>query len=103
MRSRFFHVIAFTSLLGLALWIGDIALDRRYQLAIVEPTPLLSITPIDYPTFNPVLTTLQPEQPVKVLRMRYGKDFQTFKIEVHLGITGWVIVNQGIRVISPNQ
>lgn len=97
---RFLFFAAIVSALAVAGWGADVAADRRYQLAVVEPTPLLSMSPLEYTETNPPLVTLQPGQPVKVLRMRYGKDFQTFKIETTSGTIGWVIEGQGVRVVS---
>ncbi len=100
MSRRIFLLASIVPALALAGWGADVLSDRRYQLAVVEPTPLLSQSPLEYLPSNPSLTTLQPGQPVKVLRMRYGKDFQTFKIETPSGTVGWVIGGQGIRVVS---
>ena len=97
---RYLIFVAVVSAVVAAVWGVDIAADRRYQLAVVEPTPLLSVSPLEYPASNLPLATLQPGQQVKVLRMRYGKDFQTFKIETTSGTTGWVIGGQGVRVVS---
>ena len=100
MSRRFLLLAAIVSALAVAGWGADIAADRRYQLAVVEPTLLLSVSPLEHTEANPPLATLQPGQPVKVLRMRYGKDFQTFKIETTSGTIGWVIGGQGIHVVS---
>ena len=100
LNRRLWLLAAIVAVLALAGWGADVASDRRYQLAVVEATPLLSHSPLEYLSSNPPLATLQPGQPVKVLRMRYGKDFQTFKIETTSGTVGWVIGGRGIRVVS---
>jgi hypothetical protein len=81
------------------LWARDIANDRSYKLAVTNPTPLYSISPIDLPATNPVVVVIQPGEPVRVLRMRYGKDFQTFRVETKSGQTGWLVYGNGILVL----
>ena len=101
LNRRFLIPATVAFVLAVAVVYGvDVAADRRYQLAVVEPTPLLSVSPLKRSAPNPSLATLQPGQPIKVLRMRYGKDFQTFKIETTSGTIGWVIGGKGVRVVS---
>ena len=100
MNRRSLLVALAAPVIALLAWSADILSDRNLQLAVVESTPLLSFSPLEYRSPNPPLTTLQPGQPIKVLRMRYGKDFQAFKIETTTGTVGWVLEGQGIRVIS---
>jgi len=38
-----------------------------------------------------------------VLRVAYGKDFQTFRVETQSGRVGWVILGQGIQPRSRSQ
>lgn len=82
------------------VWAGDIYQDRTYKLAIVAPAPLYSLGPHEYPESNPQVATLQPGEELYVLRMRYGKGFQTFRVETRGGQTGWVVNGQGIKVVS---
>jgi hypothetical protein len=89
-----------TVALGGALWGVDVIADRSYRLAVVAPAALYSLPPHEYPQSNPVVATLQPGQPIRVLRLRYGKDFQTFRIETPDGPTGWVVGGEGIKVLS---
>ncbi len=83
-----------------ALWGADILSDRAYRIAIVEPTPLYSIPPHEYPKSNPVLATLAPGAQIQVLRLRYGKDFQAFRVETNTGLVGWVIGGGSVKVVS---
>jgi hypothetical protein len=80
-----------------ALWGGDVLSDRSIKLSVVSAAPLYSIPPTDYPNKNPILLTLSPGQHIKVLRMRYGKDFQTFRVEADNGASGWVIYGEGVQ------
>jgi hypothetical protein len=94
--------VAFSAIIALlgAVWGGDILSDRSYQLAIVGPAPLYSLPPHQYPASNPVAATLRPGQSIRVLRLRYGKDFQAFRVETADGRDGWVIGGEGIKVVS---
>ena len=83
-----------------ALWGGDILLDRAYRISIVESAPLYSLPPHQYPKTNPVLATLAPGTPVQVLRLRYGKDFQAFRVKTNTGLVGWVIGGSSVKVNS---
>jgi hypothetical protein len=82
------------------LWGGDILSDRAYRLEVVGAAPLYSLPPYEYPKLNPVVATLKPGQPVRVLRLRYGKDFQAFRVETEDGFVGWVIGGEGVKVVS---
>jgi hypothetical protein len=82
------------------LWGADVIADRSYQLAVVAPAPLYSLPPHEYPETNPVSPTLQPGQAIRVLRLRYGKDFQAFRVETPDDRVGWVIGGEGIEVLS---
>lgn len=100
MSKRIFAVVSgLVSLAGL-LWVGDIITDRSYKVAVVKAAPLYSLPPYEYPKANPLIATLQAGQPIRVLRMRYGKDFQAFRVETESGIEGWVIGGEGVQVVS---
>jgi hypothetical protein len=86
-------------LLG-AVWGADVISDRTYRLAVIGPTPLYAFPPHEYPDTNPVVATLNPGQPIRVLRLRYGKDFQAFRVETSDGRVGWVIGGEGINIVS---
>jgi hypothetical protein len=85
-------------LVNAAVWGRDILADQSIKLAVVSPAPLYSLPPIDAPTENAIVLTVSPGQSLKVLRMRYGKDFQTFKVETETGSVGWVVCGEGIQV-----
>ena len=88
------------ALMGTVLWLADIYRDRQYRLVVLASAPLYAQSPLDAPSSNKVLGALGPGQGVKVLRMRHGKDFRTFKVETGTGIRGWVIEGQGVRAIG---
>lgn len=100
MFKRIAGILVLAAAIGGALWGLDVVSDRSYQLAVVAPTPLYSLPPHEYPQPNPVIATLQPGQPVHVLRLRYGKDFQAFRVETQDGRVGWVVGGEGIKVLS---
>ena len=93
-------VVVVIALVIAALWGSDILSDRAYRIVIVEPAPLYSIPPHEYPKTNPVVATLAPGTSVQVLRLRYGKDFQAFRVETDAGLVGWVIGGRSVKVVS---
>ena len=92
--------IAFILVVAGGVFIADVAADRRYVVAVVGPEPLLSLPPHEYPAVNPIIETLQPGQALRVLRVRYGKDFEAIKVEAPNGKVGWVLSGSGVQVIS---
>jgi hypothetical protein len=82
------------------VWAGDVYYDRTYKLAVESVAPLYSLPPHEYPTANSVMANLIPGEEVRVLRLRYGKDFQAFQVETKAGLIGWVIGGEGIKVVS---
>jgi hypothetical protein len=97
---RIAGVVLTLAAVAAALWCADVLSDRRYRLAVISPAPLYSLRPDDYPPSNPLVTTLAPGTPVQVLRMGYGKDFQTFRVETSAGEVGWVVRGEGVEVVS---
>ena len=103
MLKRSALALAVVAVIAAALWLADVAADRRYVVAVVGPEPLLSLPPHEYPKVNPVVETLLPGQSLRVLRVRYGKDFEAFKVEAPSGRSGWVLSGGGVHVISRGQ
>jgi hypothetical protein len=96
----------FVLLLGVVaavLLIADKLIDRTATISVVADAPLYSLPPQDYPANNPCIAILKRGEPVKVLRVAHGKDFQTFRVETQSGQIGWVILGQGIQSRSRNQ
>lgn len=92
-----------TLLLGaivIAVWAGDLLVDRSHSITVVSDTPLYSLPPQDYPANNPQIATLKQGEPVKVIRIGHGKDFQAFRVETRSGQTGWVVLGKGIEARS---
>ena len=87
-------------MLAALLWYEDIRNDQRYSIAVIAPAPLYSFPPHEYPRSNPIIDTLQIGQPLSVKRVRYGKDFETMRVETPAGQSGWVITGEGIEVLS---
>ena len=80
-------------------WYGVDVIDARsYELTVIGAAPMYSLPPHEYPKSNPIAATLQPGQAVRVLRHRYGKDFQAFRVETLDGRVGWVVGGEGIEV-----
>ena len=100
MRTAALATLGVFSFIIVCLWGGDVLADRSIALAVVSPAPLYSLAPTDYPPSNPVILTISPGQRTKVLRMRYGKDFQAFRVETENGSVGWVVGGEGIKIES---
>ncbi len=83
-----------------AMVAADVVTDKRYVVAVISPTPLLYHPPHEYPSSNTALSTLQPGENVKVLRVRYGKDFEALQVERSSGESGWVFSGGAIEVLS---
>jgi hypothetical protein len=92
--------IVFVIVCAAGLWAADVFNDRSYKLSVVEPAPLYSMPPTQYPQTNPIILTLKPGEPIQVLRLRYGKDFEAFQVETSKGVAGWVIGGEGVKVVS---
>jgi len=87
-------------LIGLGVWGADVWRDRQFVVAVEAPAKLYALPPHEYPKTNPVVATLAVGQPLQVLRVRYGKDFEVLKVETANGQVGWVIGGEGVRVLS---
>ena len=92
--------VAIPSIVLAAMWGADVRADREYKVAVVASAPLYLLAPHEYPPANPVIQTISPGQPLRVLRVRYGKDFVAFKVEAAGGPVGWVVGGQGVEVVS---
>jgi hypothetical protein len=79
----------------IALWLRDIVTDRRNELEILKPIAILETAPQNYPKENRNVGLIQAGEKVKVLRMGYGKDFRSWKIQGSLGQEGWLIEEKG--------
>lgn len=78
--------------LGLsAWWVWDIQKDKSKAVIILKTTPLLSSGSSD--SDQKVISELQPGESLRVLRIRYDKDYMTIKVERKDSSFGWVIYN----------
>lgn len=87
------------AVIGIGWW-ADVSADRRYVLAVVSPEPIYSLPPHTYPESNPIVKELTPDQPLRVLRVRYGKDFEAIQVQTPSGQVGWILSGGGVRVLS---
>jgi hypothetical protein len=74
--------------------------SSHYVVAVISPAPLYSINPAEYPTSNPLVATILPGTTIRVLKVRYGKDFEALQVETSEKQTGWVISGEGVKVMS---
>jgi len=77
--------------LVLVIWKIDTWTDREFQLEILEPINLLREPPQSYPAMNQEIGRLFPHEPVKVIRMGYGKDFRAWQVIGSNNQSGWFI------------
>jgi hypothetical protein len=100
MSKRGAFTLLFVLVMGAVMWGGDVLGDRQYQADVIGAAPLYSLPPHEYPASNPLVLTLRPGEHLRVLRVRYGKDFEALKVETAGGHIGWVIGGEGIKVVS---
>ncbi len=91
------------ALLAIA-FLADVHADRELLLVVTADTAVLR----DFPTrpnsdtaSNVVIATIHAGQPSRVLRVRYGKDFQAVKVRLPDGLTGWVITGPTSHLEQP--
>ena len=93
-------IVIVVSAIAATLLVIDVLGDRKYKVAVEGPSPLYALPPYEYPKSNPVLFTLPVGAPLRVLRVRYGKDFQALRVETLEGQAGWVVNGDGVKVLS---
>jgi len=81
----------------------DIRSDRRHSIIITERVPLYAAPRFDCGREQPVaIGFASPNDNVRVLRIRYGKDCQTVKVAVGDGPSGWLLAaGPAVRVTEP--
>lgn len=67
----------------------DVAQDRRMTVSITGRVALYPDWDTE-PRYQSAIGEIGPSTSAKVLRVRYGKDFQAIKVQVDGGQTGWV-------------
>jgi hypothetical protein len=85
------------------LWQSDISSDKEYQLEVLEPVSLLKEPPQSNPATNDEIGQIHPHEPVKVMRMAYGKDFRAWKVLSSNNQSGWIIENGKNVLLQPNK
>lgn len=89
LRNIFLGIVAAIVLLGSGLYVWDLVDDRRYEIKILREVPI-------YPEWEPlngqeVIGAVRPGEQVKVLRIRYGKDYRAIRVQRENDSTGWLI------------
>ena len=79
---------------------ADVLMDRRNVAVVESAAPLYALPPHEYPESNPVVATLPIGHAIRVLRVRYGKDFEALQVEAASGQIGWVISGEGVKVLT---
>jgi hypothetical protein len=100
MLKKGIYLLAALFAVALVPWGLDYWESRQYVVVVISPAPLYSLNPAEYPASNPLTTTLSPGMAIRVLRVRYGKDFEALQIETSGKQTGWVISGEGVKVLS---
>ncbi len=74
--------------------------DRRYVIEVEARAKLYEKRPVGQADENPVLETLRAGQAVKVLRVRKSKGIEAIQVRLPSGTEGWVVVGEGVKVVS---
>jgi hypothetical protein len=93
-------------LLGL-LVVGPIAVDtlrdRQHRVII---TDTLNVYQTSEPPWrehsNPVVASVTPNDSLKVLRIRYGKDYMVVRVKLPNGQQGYIFYGDSFRLYSPD-
>lgn len=75
-----------------SLYLLDTWYDRKYTVAVVGSAPIYS----DWYILTPTSTSLVKGEQLKVLRLRYGKDYIAFLAKREDGSMVWVINDEAI-------
>lgn len=80
--------------LGWYLW--DLKEDRAKTIKVLKTTPMFS----DWEAISgtPSIGNVEPGEKLKVLRIRYGKNFMNVKIEKEDGSVGWLIMDSYVEM-----
>ncbi len=85
-------------IVALAAWFAwDVQSDRNKSIKIIKAVPLYgNWEPLNGQQSN---TNVMPGENLKVVRIRYGKDYMAIKIEREDGSNGWIIYqNEAIEL-----
>jgi hypothetical protein len=85
---------AVVGLIGVSIYAFDVLADRRTRLDIEQAVSAYRLPPHEYPSTNPTAFKLDPGEQTKVLRVRYGKDFQTVLVRRTSGEEAWVLTGK---------
>ena len=101
---RIIALIATLASVVILIWLADVVSDRKAELEIMKPIPMMEKPPQDYPNNNKEIGKIEPGEKVKTLRIGYGKDFRAWKIEGSSGQVGWFIEgNDNIKIKNQNE
>ena len=76
----------------------DVVGDRGTKVSITGNVPVYPEWDAD-PRYQSAVGEVGPSTSTKVLRVRYGKDFQAIKLRTDAGQTGWVFGGANVRLV----
>jgi len=88
------YSILILALMFYGWYFSDVRADQNKAINILKATPFYE----DWGAISstPFIGTVEPNEKLKVLRIRYGKDFMYVKVERIGGATGWIIFSDGV-------
>jgi len=75
----------------------DVVQDRQTTVSITGPAPLYPDWDTG-PRYQSAIGVIGPSTSTKVLRVRYGKDFEAIKVRTDAGQTGWVFSGANVHL-----
>jgi len=78
------------------LYACDVGQDRKYSVEVLEDTKLFEDWELLYYSANPV--EVRAGESLRVVRIRYSKEFQMVKVEKENGETGWLISGGSVEL-----
>ena len=90
MKKKLFLAILSLLILLTGWYLCDIYSDRSKSITILEKSDLFN----DFERFSDedIIGEVLPSERLKILRIRYGKQFLYVKVKKENGIEGWLIV-----------
>ena len=76
------------------MYVNDVRHDQEYVLTVNNTVDLYKYCPADYPDKNMIIGQINPATNIPVYRIRYGKDFMTFKVVNQNKRMGWITYSE---------
>lgn len=90
-------VVALVAVTAAVLVAVDVLQDRRTTVSITGRVPFYADWDLG-PRHQVPVGEIGPSKSIKVLRVRYGKDFEAIKVPTGEGQTGWVFSGANVHL-----